>query len=175
VVYFIRLQSGSIKIGSTDNLGQRMANLKWTYGSIELLATIPGDASTEKEIHSKFDHIRLGRSEQFHPKHELLGFIRMTSGRDLLGILSQEVELTPAKNVNNSATLHFTISESLRGSLESEAKRTGAPLAEIVRRALAQYVGGLNDVHRGRVERKDGGVRPGRSSDESDDVRRYIG
>ena len=81
MIYFVQLESGSIKIGFTDSVAQRIDALSSHYGSpVSLLGTMPGDMNFEKTLHQKFSHLRLGRTEQFRPARELLDFI----GRPLL-------------------------------------------------------------------------------------------
>jgi hypothetical protein len=91
VIYFVQLESGSIKIGFTDNLEQRLSGLSRHYGSpVSLLAAIPGGLERESEIHDRFAHLRFGRTEQFRPALDLLDFI----GKPLLvGPNPETVEL----------------------------------------------------------------------------------
>lgn len=76
-VYFMQpVGGGPVKIGSTTDVVRRQAELE-TYYSREmvLLGTIPGGADEEKEVHARFDRLRLGRTEQFKPALELMQFI----------------------------------------------------------------------------------------------------
>jgi hypothetical protein len=46
------------------------------YGAeLALLARMEGDRTTEAEIHGRFSHLRLGRTEQFRPGADLMAFI----------------------------------------------------------------------------------------------------
>ena len=95
LVYFAQTPTGSIKIGCTKNLKARLDHLKSRYGAeLSLLATMPGDRSTESEIHGRFNHLRLGTTEQFRPGRDLMDFI----GKPLLVSPNPEaVEATPRK------------------------------------------------------------------------------
>lgn len=76
MIYFIQTASGSIKIGTTINLRARLTALANEYQApVSLLGTRPGGAEEEKEIHGRFAHLRLGKTEQFRPAPELLEFI----------------------------------------------------------------------------------------------------
>jgi hypothetical protein len=95
LIYFAQTPTGSIKIGCTENLDVRLDQLRAHYGAeLALLATMPGDRSTEAEIHGRFAHLRFGRSEQFKPARELMEFI----GKPLLvGADPEMVEAAPRK------------------------------------------------------------------------------
>ena len=81
MIYFAQLPGGSIKIGTTVDVEARLQSLESHYGTeLALLATMPGDRSVEAEIHERFSHLRLGRTEQFQPAADLMAFI----GRPLL-------------------------------------------------------------------------------------------
>jgi hypothetical protein len=90
VIYFAQLPGGSIKIGTSENIELRLSGLADHYGAeLALLATMPGDRSIEAEIHERFSHLRLGRTEQFRPAADLMAFI----GKPLLvGINPDAVE-----------------------------------------------------------------------------------
>lgn len=76
MIYFVQLESGAIKIGFTENIEARLAQLGSHYQSpVFLLATMPGDRKQEREIHERFEHLRFGRLEQFRPANELMEFI----------------------------------------------------------------------------------------------------
>jgi hypothetical protein len=76
MVYFAQTPTGSIKIGTTEDIEARLAWLKHHYGAeLALLATIPGGRDEEAGIHARFDHHRIGRTEQFRPGADLMEFI----------------------------------------------------------------------------------------------------
>jgi hypothetical protein len=81
-VYFIQAGGGDIKIGFSDNPAKRLAQLQTGQPQrLRLLATIPGDARREREIHARFArHRRQG--EWFAPAPEILRFIadQITAG-----------------------------------------------------------------------------------------------
>lgn len=77
VVYFIRCNCsvGFIKIGLADNVPSRLAALQGCCPyKLEVIATMPGGVSAEKEMHKQFSHAReIG--EWFRPTPDLLAFI----------------------------------------------------------------------------------------------------
>jgi hypothetical protein len=76
VIYFIQPTGGGpIKIGTTENLEQRLKGLDAAFGTEwALLATMPGSYEEERALHQRFRHLALGR-ELFRPARELLEFI----------------------------------------------------------------------------------------------------
>jgi hypothetical protein len=76
VVYFVRKgSSGPVKIGKTTSMKSRLSQLKTASDEpLEVLATINGYTNEEKELHSKFSHIRL-EGEWFKSEPSLLQFI----------------------------------------------------------------------------------------------------
>lgn len=76
MIYFAQTPSGSIKIGHSATVDTRLRNLASHYGSaLRLLATMPGGREEERNIHARFSHHRIGRTEQFRPGRDLLEFI----------------------------------------------------------------------------------------------------
>lgn len=72
---------GPVKIGFSADVDTRRAQLESHYGKrLALLATMPGGREEEAEIHARFSHLRLGRTEQFRPAADLMAFL----GRPLL-------------------------------------------------------------------------------------------
>jgi hypothetical protein len=78
LVYFVRAGS-AVKIGFTNNLKLRLKHIQLgSHMKIELLATIPGDENTEREIHWRFARYRI-RGEWFRLKPDLKAFIQDSS------------------------------------------------------------------------------------------------
>lgn len=79
MIYFARnLKTGNIKIGMTDNLTQRLQQLKGQYGDLELLATMPGGRALEVALDMAFASYLvegMGR-EWFHDNEALRRYIR---------------------------------------------------------------------------------------------------
>lgn len=75
-IYFIQGQSGGpIKIGYAENVKNRIKTLQTGYfETLIILATYPGGVTQEKQLHERFNHIRL-RGEWFKPEPELLELI----------------------------------------------------------------------------------------------------
>lgn len=72
VVYYIRF-GDRIKIGTTDNLRNRLAALPYD----QVLFTEPGSYELENQRHKQFRrHLVRGQREWFHAHPELLDFIR---------------------------------------------------------------------------------------------------
>lgn len=136
MIYFAQLPTGSIKIGYTSNLDQRMGNLGYHYGDEPaILHTMPGDRQTERELHERFGHLRFGRTEQFRPGPELMEFI----GKPLL------VGANP--DVAEAATADAGLS---RAQLEVDLITKAKMIAADQGKPLAGY---LSDSLRSVIER----------------------
>jgi hypothetical protein len=100
------------------------------YGQpLALLATMPGDRSTEREIHERFSHLRLGKTEQFQPGRDLLEFI----GKPLLvGINPAVVEAIPGRAVA------VRLSDQDHKRLDRIAKAKGLNMAAYSRMAILE-------------------------------------
>ena len=80
MIYFARLATGAIKIGTAADPRKRMTGLASVYGTpVILLVTMPGGTEKEREIHRRFGHLRLGKKEQFRPGADLLDFIGLSA------------------------------------------------------------------------------------------------
>jgi excisionase family DNA binding protein len=76
VIYFAqRLNDQAIKIGTTQNLRQRLCHLGRQHGPLETLGVTTGGYKEESTIHRLFAHLALGQ-EWFTAGADLLGFIR---------------------------------------------------------------------------------------------------
>jgi hypothetical protein len=80
VIYFAQpVDGGPIKIGHAVDVKRRVVALQSWYGRrLAILAEIEGDRKLEAALHKKFDHLRLGTTEQFRPEPELLDYIGHT-------------------------------------------------------------------------------------------------
>jgi hypothetical protein len=110
VVYFLEPTGGGpIKIGFSHDVPKRIKELKSHFGTpLTLLATIEGGREREREIHARFAHMRLGKTEQFRPAPELLEFI----GRPLLvGVNPDTVEAMPRSALTCAYQFSFTDEE----------------------------------------------------------------
>jgi Meiotically up-regulated gene 113 len=135
VIYFAQTPTGSIKIGTSDNVDSRLLSLEQHYGqAVALLATMPGDRQTEREIHERFSHLRLGRTEQFRPAAELMEFI----GKPLLvGANPDAVEAVPSVR---RPTVRLDLSEKDHARLERRAEKLGLNLASCARMAVLAFL-----------------------------------
>ncbi|MEU6520469.1 GIY-YIG nuclease family protein [Streptomyces sp. NPDC046978] len=79
VVYYARRPPDRlIKIGTSTSLKQRMKGL-----SLLPLAVEPGDNVREKQMHRRFEHLRVTpRGEWFHPGPDLIAYIREIRRRE---------------------------------------------------------------------------------------------
>lgn len=85
MVYFIRNSRGSIKIGSSMSVEDRLHQLETGAGErLDLLAAAPGSFGAERELHARFAGLR-EHGEWFSPGPELLAYIeqlQLTLGLD---------------------------------------------------------------------------------------------
>jgi T5orf172 domain len=133
LIYFAQTPTGSIKIGTSENVDSRLLSLEQHYGQpLALIGTMPGDRQTEQEIHARFSHLRLGRTEQFRPAADLMEFI----GKPLLvGPNPDAFECVPS-----------LIAVTLRGSqewktwIEAGAKFCRTDVAKLIDSAVVDYL-----------------------------------
>jgi hypothetical protein len=85
MIYFLRWNDGSIKIGSTPNLTRRIKEHAAANGGVapELLGVMDGSPVEERQLHLRFTHLRTQTEtpiwERFHPVPELMEFIAANS------------------------------------------------------------------------------------------------
>lgn len=76
IVYYLRLPSGVIKIGTTAHPLKRLQQHRRLFGDFEPLGIEHGGRSLETERHRQFAHLRVpGTREHFLPKQELIDHI----------------------------------------------------------------------------------------------------
>lgn len=111
MIYFLQsVNGGPIKIGFSTDIQRRHAELETHYDQpLVLLATMKGDRRTESEIHHRFAHLRLGRTEQFRPGPELMAFI----GRPLF-VNQGDVELMDASRAGTLIRVSVEFSEAIK-------------------------------------------------------------
>lgn len=82
MIYFMQaVDGGPVKIGHSADVDTRRHQLEQLYRKpLAILATMDGGRDEELQVHRRFAHLRLGRTEQFQPALELFEFI----GRPLL-------------------------------------------------------------------------------------------
>lgn len=80
VVYFLRRSNGDIKIGFTGFFDQRLATLRGEHGPLDILLVAQGGRMVEGFLHRRFAHARIGGTEWFKPRADLLAFIGGFSG-----------------------------------------------------------------------------------------------
>lgn len=89
-IYFIQQGSSDlIKIGCSKNVARRFRELQTgSPHTFLLLGVMEGDRDKEKEIHTKFTHLRQ-KGEWFKLNHDLSSFISKNCEFDDLPILPQ--------------------------------------------------------------------------------------
>jgi hypothetical protein len=139
MIYFMQpLDGGPVKIGFSDDVETRRAQLESHYGQpLALLATMDGGRKEEQAVHSRFAHLRFGRTEQFRPAAELMTFI----GRPLLvGANPNAVEaMEPASIDNRVMVIALKGSPEFRDWLSAVSKKSRIPATSIVEVALAEW------------------------------------
>jgi hypothetical protein len=138
VIYFIQsVDGGPIKIGSTDNLRERLKALEVHYGRpLALLATMPGDREREAEIHAQFSHLRFGRTEQFRPASDLMDFIN----RPLLVYPSPNtVEAMNGNDTRKPMVVQMRGSEEWKAWIEGLAEKEGFTVAMLLERTARKW------------------------------------
>lgn len=134
MVYFAQLPTGSIKIGYSSDVNTRMDQLRGHYGAEpSLLLVMDGDRETEAEMHQRFAHLRLGRTEQFKPGPDLMAFI----GRPLL--VSPNPEAVEAIEAT-SRSVRVRVAGEWAAWLERAAKHCRTDIAKLIDAAVADYV-----------------------------------
>jgi hypothetical protein len=131
VIYFIQsLDGGPVKIGYSKDVDSRRSQLEYYYGRpLALLATIKGGRDKEREIHERFSHLRLERTELFRPTVELMEFI----GRPLLvGANPNTVEILRPRR--STGMVRVDIETLKRAKLA--ASLLGIPLIDYVSQVL---------------------------------------
>jgi hypothetical protein len=77
LIYYIQYHEDSlIKIGTTNNLHSRLAQHGLAHDRFKVLGVHEGGPLVERCMHSKFDHLRVGRKELFKPDDDLLDHIK---------------------------------------------------------------------------------------------------
>lgn len=133
MIYFIQpTDGGPIKIGYSANVEERRSQLESYFGrELAVLAIMKGDREEEKRIHRLFDHLRLGRTEQFRPKIDLMTFI----GRPLLVASNPDtVELLESAKID----IRFRLDDDLYRRVKDAADREGNSVAAFIRSAVAE-------------------------------------
>jgi hypothetical protein len=134
MIYFAQLPGGAIKIGCMEDVETRLSQLGSHYGTeLALLVTMPGDRSVEAEIHERFSHLRLGRTEQFQPGADLIQFI----GKPLLvNPYPEAVEATPSID---KPTVTLRGGPDWKEWLEGFADHCRLDVSKLIDKALIQY------------------------------------
>jgi hypothetical protein len=140
VIYYARTPTGSIKIGCTDDVEERLRDLESYYGApLVLLARMPGNREVEAAIHARFAPYRIGRTEQFQPAPDLMEWIedlaeaigrasRVATDWDAVGAVEP---MTPA--------VRLACSPEWKDWVERLADHCRLDVAKVIDRALIDY------------------------------------
>lgn len=143
-IYFISYEGGPIKIGVAKNPESRLRELQTGCPfPLRVLGTMPGTISLERQLHIKFDHLRLG-GEWFSRDREILNFIDIEKERQSSQQYDDEVSGLKAK-INNLelSNLH------LNSKLIEYQKRVSANEIKILEKLLKEQSDVLiNEVDR---------------------------
>ena len=138
MIYFAKIDSGLIKIGTTKNLKARLVGLRDRYGrGTHFLKCVPGDRKEETRYHLRFAHLRIEEFELFNPEPDLIEFIEN---------LEEEGSLSKDLNLSRPMTelyINFRLDDEFRRNLEALREfwhwPSGRPYTyvELIREAVA--------------------------------------
>jgi Meiotically up-regulated gene 113 len=133
LIYFVQSPDGGpVKIGHSGDFPTRVRQLEAHYGQpLAVLATMDGGREEEAELHHRFAHLRLGRTEQFRPASDLVAYIGRPVGPPGGG--------STEPLVPTSASIAIKGSPEYRDWINSVSKDTLIPVASIVRDAVAKW------------------------------------
>lgn len=124
---------GPIKIGTTKDVEVRHGQLQKHYSCpLVVLATVEGGRKEEAEIHARFAHLRLGRTEQFQPSAELLEFI----GRPIFAAAG---DITEVKPLESPRRIIMLVSPEYDEWLERRAVQLRTTKSGAIDRMLAEW------------------------------------
>lgn len=127
MIYFMQaIEGGPVKIGFTDDIDRRKEQLEKHYGRrLVVLGVRPGDWSDEQAVHRQFEHLRIGRLEQFQPNVELMAFI----GCPLLATQIPTEAMTPA-----------VVSTTVPVKIDAEVMKLVKAASSLSGKTVAQYL-----------------------------------
>jgi hypothetical protein len=139
VIYFLKTSdSGPIKIGQTAQMGIRLNQHRIkSGGSVRVIGVMKGGRRTEREIHARFDHLRISKEELFRQDKELLDFISEatvpwsgTKAERGLPVKFSPDLVTKAKYIamQRGASVEDLLNEWLRPLVEQEFREAGREL-----------------------------------------------
>jgi hypothetical protein len=155
MIYFMQAaEGGPIKIGCTGDVDMRHKELGSTYGrDLIVLATMEGGRQREAEIHARFAHLRLGRTEQFRPELDLMEFIGLPL---FVGSNPDAVEAMPAKQASALLTTVKMDAKVVEECRIAAAFR-GLSLAEYISETMREAA--KRDIDQGYARRAEGGEK----------------
>ena len=107
LVYFIQEgDSGPIKVGVAKNVKTRMNTLQvGNPRTLHLLGTMPAKVGTERVLHNRFRHSRIG-GEWFTPGEDILNYIAQLSNNERAHQKRNRVDARPPKLTPLEACVH---------------------------------------------------------------------
>ena len=144
MIYFLQQSdNGPIKIGKTDNLKNRIRELRNASPySLNLLKTIPGN--NERKYHFKFKKYQI-KGEWFEPSEELLKFIdtnKLTINEKQKSILQSKLKECLISEILKSSKLSLVDSVSIILGLQSKSINDLATEAGVTRQAIYMVLNG---------------------------------
>jgi hypothetical protein len=103
-----------------------------------------GDRSAEQEIHARFAHLRLGRTEQFRPGNDLMRFI----GMPML------VNSSPEAVGRDLKYIHLGLTPDQHHQFRIAAAIEGTSMMQLVLRLVTEYLDAQPDVSAGQKKGK---------------------
>jgi hypothetical protein len=128
---------GPIKIGTSTKVESRHRELECWYGcELEILATMEGGKKEEKEIHRRFHHLRIGKTEQFRPGPDLMNFL----GRPFLVGANPEAVEAMCGPLGDTKPVRLDLSPEVHQMLRVVAAEHSKPMAVFARELVEHAV-----------------------------------
>jgi hypothetical protein len=132
MIYFLRLNNGLIKIGTTKNLRSRMAQHRSSYKDHEVLTIMEGGREEERALHARFSHLRIAKNlELFSAGDDLVEFIGSLPDVDVNRLISKMA--TEVGHVN------WLISKDVRRMVKSAAALEGITMDKYVEQVFLEH------------------------------------
>lgn len=143
-VYFVEaVGTNRIKIGITKNINSRLSSLECNSPyKLNLIYAFPGYISKEKEIHKRFEHLRI-KGEWFKYTNEVKQYIlNLSSTIDTIymGVIEKIKIKGRNKKTNYNKPISLRVSSTVYTLLEDLSKRKDIEISALVRKALNEYI-----------------------------------
>jgi len=97
MIYFLQRADGAIKIGTTEQYYTRIYQLIREYGDLDLLGLMDGGREIERQVHERFSHVRVKRTEWFMQSTDLLDYIRFNTHLQLPPVPEKVIQVKSRK------------------------------------------------------------------------------